>query len=537
VKDERARPRGLALFRCRLGASRIATGTRSALPHRAPGTTAFLLHPPAPIRSMTDPILERLAAATAGRYEILRELGRGGMGAVYLARDPGLDRDVAIKVLPPEFAVQHTLRERFVREAKLAASLSHPNIIHVHAVEEQGDLLAIVMQFVEGETLTERIARSGPYDAADCARLLQDVAWALGYAHGRGVVHRDVKPDNLLIERGTGRPMILDFGIARQVEASGLTEVGQSIGTPHYMSPEQAAAESIDGRSDLYSLGCVGFFAATGRPPFDGDSAHRLLMQHLTLPAPAVTSLRAEFPRGLSDVIATALAKEPARRYATGEAMADAIGSLQLRSREVAPLLRLFQQQTAQSLQTVLMLGVVFLVFMGFSGQSTTLLGSVFTVVAATMSLTILGQVLDRVRFVVRQGFTVSDVRAAIGAMGEDTARARELLLADPIEGRRIRRRKVIAIFGAMVAGGQIPILPRYARFDVNGDRVLPGPAILMILSIAILFGVSLALWTARPVRVTLAQRAANRIWMSSLGARIFARAERRYAAEIASRG
>lgn len=486
---------------------------------------------------MTDPVLTRLASVTAGRYEILREIGRGGMGTVYLARDPGLDRDVAIKVLPPELAAQPALRERFVREAKLAASLSHPNIIHVHAVEEHGDLLAFVMHYVDGETLTARIARSGPYDAADCARLLQDVAWALGYAHGKGVVHRDVKPDNLLIERGTGRPMILDFGIARQERASGLTEVGHSIGTPQYMSPEQAAAEPVDGRSDLYSLGCVGFFAATGHPPFDGDSAHKLLMQHLTAPPPRITDARPEFPRGLADVVATALAKEPAKRFPTGEAMADAIGSLHLRTREVAPLLRLFHQQTAQTLQAILMIGVVFLVFMRFSGLASTLFGSVLTVLVATMVLTILFQTLDRVRFVVRQGFTVEDVRAAFGAIADETARGRELLLADPIERRRIHRRKTIAIFGGMVAGGQIPVLPRYVRLEANGERTIPVVAVLMVLSIAVLAGISLALWTSRPVRVTLAQRAANRLWTSRLGARLFARAARRYAAELKKAG
>ncbi len=483
---------------------------------------------------MVDPILESLTKAVDGRYEILRELGRGGMGAVFLAQDLSLDREVAIKVLPPEFAAQPALRERFVREAKLAASLSHPNIIHVHAVEEHQGLLAFVMQYVDGETLTERVARSGPTDPQDCARLLQDVAWALGYAHARGIVHRDVKPDNILIERGTGRPMILDFGIARQERTSGLTEVGQSIGTPHYMSPEQAAAESVDGRSDLYSLGCVGYFAAVGRPPFVGESAHKLLMQHLTVPAPAILATRPEFEPGLSEVIAKALQKEPDARFATGELMAEAIGALHLRTKEVAPLLRLFQQQTAQSRQTILMLVIVFLTFMQFSGKASTLLGSVLTVLVATMAITILGQTLDRVRFVVRQGFTINDVRAAIGAMGEDSARARDLLLADPIEKRRIQRRKTVAMLGGMVAGFQIPILPRYAAVDVNGERHLPAVAILMILSITILAGISFALWTARPVRVTAAQRLANRLWSSRLGAGIFARAARRYAADVA---
>ncbi len=483
---------------------------------------------------MPDPTLTALHTHLAGRYAVERELGRGGMGAVFLARDLSLDREVAIKVLPQEYAVQPALRERFVREARLAASLSHPNIVHVHAVEERGDLLAIIMEYVDGETLSERVARSGPYDPADIARLLQDTAWALGYAHARGIVHRDVKPDNLLIERGTGRVRILDFGIARQEKASTLTEVGQSIGTPAFMSPEQAAAEPVDGRSDIYSLGCVGFFAATGRPPFDGTTAHKLLMQHLTALPPAVTDLRPGFPSGLADVIATALAKEPDRRFASGERMADAIGSLHLRSAEVAPLLRLFQQQTAQSLQTVLVLCIVFGLFVQFSGKASTLLGSVLTVLFATMGLTVLGQTLDRVRFIVRQGFTIEDVRAAIAAIAQDTARARELLLADPVERRRIQRRKTIAVFGGMVAGGQMPLLPRFARLDANGERVLPVAAILMVLSIAVLAGISLALWTTRPVRVTLAQRAANLIWSTRVGSWIFARAARRYAAELA---
>jgi len=456
------------------------------------------------------------------------------MGAVFLAEDLSLDREVAIKVLPPELAVNGTLRERFVREAKLAASLSHPNIVHVHAVEEQGDLLAIVMQYVDGESLTERIARSGPYDAADLAKLLQDTAWALGYAHARGIVHRDVKPDNLMIERGTGRALIMDFGIARQERASTLTEVGQSIGTPHYMSPEQAAAEPVDGRSDLYSLGCVGYFAATGRPPFQAESAHKLLMLHLTQVPPAVESVRPGFSPGLSKVVAKALEKDPSARFPSGEAMAESVGALQLRSREVAPLLRLFHQQTAQSLQSLLMLLVAFGIFWRFSAESGTLLGTMVGVLFLTVSLTIVSQALDRVRFAVRQGFTVEDVRAAFDAIADEIARGREQLLGDPVERHRIGRRKRIAMIGGFVGGLAIPLVPRFVFEDQGGRTVFQPAGGLLLLGVTVLFGVSIALWTMRPVRVTLAQRLAGRVWTSRFGRALFGRAERRYARDVA---
>jgi len=343
-----------------------------------------------------------------------------------------------------------------------------------------------------------------------------------------------VKPDNLLIERGTGRALIMDFGIARQERASNLTEVGHSVGTPHYMSPEQAAAETVDGRSDLYSLGCVGFFAATGRPPFEAESAHKLLMQHLTVPAPRVLAIRPEFPSGLGAVIAQCLEKDPVARYPTGEEMADAIGALQMRTREVAPLLRLFHQQTAQSLQALLMLVVVFNLFWQLSDKASTIFGSMVAVLFATVAFTIVTQALDRVRFAVRQGFTVEDVRAAFGAIADETERGREQLIADPVERGRIVRRKRIAAVCGFVGGVSIPIVFKLVRFGgARGPELEPaGSLVLLVGTIAV--GVAIALWTQRPVRITAAQKAANRIWTSKVGRALFARAERRYAREIA---
>jgi serine/threonine protein kinase len=180
---------------------------------------------------MTD--IER---ALDGRYRIERELGRGGMGAVYLARDLRLDRSVALKVLPPEFAANSALRERFLRETRTAASFSHPNIVPVHSVEEHDGVLAFAMGFVEGESVAERVKRQGALDPRSVARIMTDVGYALAYAHGRGVVHRDIKPDNIMIERATGRALLMDFGISRTiaapVDSAGLTRVGEVVGTP-----------------------------------------------------------------------------------------------------------------------------------------------------------------------------------------------------------------------------------------------------------------------------------------------------------------
>jgi len=224
-----------------------------------------------------------LQAALAGEYSIQRELGRGGMGVVYLARDVQLDRDVAIKVLPPHLARSASARERFLREARMAAGLSHPHIVPIHRVGEAGGFVFFVMSYVEGETLGECIRRSGPLPPSDAARVLREVAWALAYAHGRGIVHRDVKPDNILLEADTGRALVTDFGIAYGGQDPGsVTDPGKIMGTAHYMSPEQAAGEAIDGRSDIYALGVVGYLAVSGRLPFEAPTVSLLVLKQAT---------------------------------------------------------------------------------------------------------------------------------------------------------------------------------------------------------------------------------------------------------------
>ncbi|MEO8620112.1 MAG: serine/threonine-protein kinase [bacterium] len=277
---------------------------------------------------MTQPSSEFLdfQAALAGEYSLQRELGRGGMGIVYLARDVQLDRDVAIKVLPSMLARTAESRERFVREARTAAGLSHPNIVPIHRVGEAGGFVFFVMSYVEGETLGERLRTRGPLPPAEATRVLREVAWALAYAHGRGIVHRDVKPDNILLEAGTGRALVTDFGIAHGGAHEGpVTDPGKIMGTAHFMSPEQAANEPIDGRSDIYALGVVGYLAVSGRLPFDAPSVPALLVRQATEAPPGVQSAAPGLPPALAAAIDRCLDRNPAARFPDGEAMAAAL--------------------------------------------------------------------------------------------------------------------------------------------------------------------------------------------------------------------
>ncbi len=283
-----------------------------------------------------------LQAALAGRYSLERELGRGGMGMVFLARDVALDRPVAIKLLPPAQAAIPDLRARFLNEARTAAKLSHPNIVPIFAVEEVGAFVLFVMAYVEGETLGERVRKRGPLPPAE---LLQEVAWALAYAHLRGVVHRDIKPDNILLERDTGRALVTDFGIAYAGRTSGLTGLGEILGTAQYMSPEQACGEPVDGRSDLYSLGVVGFFALSGTHPFEAPDTSALLAMHITRPAPPLASVAPGIPGRLAQAVDRCLAKSPVDRFPTGEALGEAVALTTAVAKETPTPIRLWMQR------------------------------------------------------------------------------------------------------------------------------------------------------------------------------------------------
>ncbi len=263
-----------------------------------------------------DEPLTRLHAALAGRYRIERQLGAGGMATVHLAVDEKHDRKVALKVLRPAIAAALG-HERFLQEIKTTASLHHPHILPLYDSGLADGFLYYVMPYVEGESLRDRLAREKQLPIEEALRVTREVGDALSYAHSHGVIHRDIKPENILLE--SGHAVVADFGIARAIHAAGgekLTQTGVTIGTPAYMSPESCAgSQELDGRSDLYSLGCVLYEMLAGQPPFTGPSAESLVYQHLSAAPPPVTQLRPAVPAEIAGVLARALAKNPADRF------------------------------------------------------------------------------------------------------------------------------------------------------------------------------------------------------------------------------
>ncbi len=264
-------------------------------------------------------------------YEVDSEIGRGGMGIVYCAKDKRLKRNVAIKVLPPELAFRADIRQRFLREAETAAGLSHPNIVPIYNVEERDNLVFFIMAFIAGDNLGTRLQNHGALEPAEVRRILREVADALAYAHKRRVVHRDIKPDNILLDADNGRAMVTDFGIARALTDSGdsrLTATGMAIGTPAYMSPEQSAGElEIDGRSDLYSLGVVGYQMACGDLPFNAPNTPSMLVKHLSERPTPIDQRQPDLPMDLARVIMMMLEKDPANRFPDAESVVTALSS------------------------------------------------------------------------------------------------------------------------------------------------------------------------------------------------------------------
>ncbi len=272
-----------------------------------------------------EPAFLALQTAVAGRFSLERELGRGGMGIVYLAHDVLLERPVAIKLLAPTLGARADMRRRFVREARTAAQCFHPHIVPIHAVEESGELAYFVMAYVQGETLAERLNRLGTLPADMVRQIGRDIGWALAYAHERGVVHRDVKPENILLEDGTERALITDFGIAIRDDPMTTPGSGEIAGTARFMAPEQALGEPLDGRADLYALGVTLFIAATGRHPFDGQSTFAMIARGGPTTVPAVRSHASALPTTLADAIDRCLARCPSDRFQSAAAFVGAI--------------------------------------------------------------------------------------------------------------------------------------------------------------------------------------------------------------------
>jgi serine/threonine-protein kinase len=268
-----------------------------------------------PAYALPTDLRQALQMASAGEYEIHHELGRGGMGSVFLAREIGLDRLVAIKVLPPTLMFDEGLIMRFKREAKMVAKLHHPNIIPVYRVHHSHNLAFYTMHFVSGRALGEILSSSRTLSLEEVEKIMLDAAAGLGYAHKRGVIHRDVKPANILID-ADGHVHLTDFGIAKAlVGHTQLTETGAVIGTPTYMAPEQCEGRVVDGRADQYSLACVGYHLLAGYAPFESDSMKELIYHHLFTPPQPLSAVRPDVPNALRDAIHKGLSKDPADRF------------------------------------------------------------------------------------------------------------------------------------------------------------------------------------------------------------------------------
>jgi predicted Ser/Thr protein kinase len=477
----------------------------------------------APSANSASTVLQSLRARLADRYLIERELGRGGMGAVYLGRDIRLDRLVALKVLPSEFAVQQMLRDRFLRETRTAAGFSHPNIVPVYAVEESADLLAYAMGYVEGESLMERVSRAGPLSVREIVKLMQDVAYALAYANGRGIVHRDIKPDNIMIERASGRALVMDFGIARAkstapVQAEGLTRVGEVVGTPEYMSPEQACGDDVDGRSDLYSLGLTIIFAATGKNAVQADSTQKVLMKQLTEVLPPIATLRAGLPDVLADAIDRCVRKDPAERFDSAEQLGDALDSSQLAHAEIPLSIRLFEQD-ASTLSFVILASAICSLYLlqsiNLTAGNEKLL--IVVVVAAVVAMRVL-QTLAEARRMAIAGFSPAEITAGMTLVMDERETQRTEFRADPI-ARLARRRSIIIGVGLVLFAGacfRAALMFRH-QIHVGYYSVDPIGSAFIIASMASL-GAGTVLLFKSPLRMGIGERLFRAVWLGPIG-------------------
>ncbi|HEX7979362.1 MAG TPA: serine/threonine-protein kinase [Gemmatimonadaceae bacterium] len=470
----------------------------------------------------TSPDIQALERAIVGRYALERELGRGGMGVVLLARDLSLDRPVALKLLPALLAAQPVLRERFLREARTAAGLSHPHVVPIHAVEAHGDIVFIAMAFVDGESLAERVRRTGPLSPREVARIMREVAWALAYAHGRGIVHRDIKPDNILIERGSGRAMVTDFGIARPTASAAtskqLTLEGQLIGTAAFMSPEQGAGEPVDGRSDIYALGGVGFFALTGHAPFEASTLEAILVARFTQAAPPVASARPDVPSALASAIDRCLAREPNDRFPSAEALAEALseGVGLGGAPDVAPPVRSFLRAAEQSVW----LGSLIVLFTLIYGLPTRRVapivgGIVFGLLFISIDL------VRRARELISEGFGAADVRR--GFELERIAHAEEMRqLFDErrtASWRRTRRRA----WATLAIGVVLRIAAQYVGMRLGPKSTLIPVFIVVMILLDIVNTVSFVIGvSASPRSERRAFRLASWIWRSRFASAFF---------------
>lgn len=474
---------------------------------------------------LPDDTFLALQQALAGRYSLESELGRGGMGIVFRAREVRLDRLVAIKLLRPDVATRAEVRDRFLSEARTAAGLEHPNIVPIYLADEVAGLSFFVMACVDGETLARRVERRGPMVAGEAARMLRSIAWALGYAHARGVVHRDIKPENILIDRESRRPMVADFGIAQVSRVPRMTMAGEIVGTPEFMSPEQCAGDHIDGRSDIYSLGIIGYCVLTGSVPFTGPDIRSILTRHMSVEPRPLHEVRPDLPAHLVATITRCLAKERDARFHTAEALSHALEESMDSPRQVPLPIRTYLRRFRRPQWEMLLLasvacaaafGLGQMVMRGRGGLTTEALLAGAALGLAWLAFT----EFRETGALVRAGYGHADLMRVLRA--EREAERRELWASsddpapDPV---RVRLMRAVFIGGALATIGSLagavllqPGVPmREALTQMPLRFVVPltlavvvavAGGARLILARATLFGdVAIRLWDSRLMR------------------------------------
>lgn len=464
----------------------------------------------------------------AGRYSLDRELGRGGMGIVYLAREVHLDRLVAIKLLPPERAVEGDLRERFLREARLAAKLSHPNIIPIHAVDDVEGFVFFVMSYVDGETLANRVRTRGPLSASDGTRVLREVAWALAYAHGQGLVHRDVKPDNILIESGSGRALVADFGIAAAAEDAGVDGIS---GTPEFMSPEQVMGQPLDARSDLYSLGATAYYAFTGRLVFEGKTSTEVLAKQVAEQPAPIASLGTPMPRRLGAIVDRCLAKDPAQRPANAGVLAEQLAAALEQRREVPATLRNFVKREGRIDGAGALIGSLVTFFGGVAISAIAGPAIGFSVIGAGFVLMPLAYFVTQARTLAKGGFAHGDLGPAFRA--EIELAREERLAANGVPSKRIEQlmRSATRVLGAVAAVSVTGVVGALLEFPPEfffDSRTINA-------TLGLIAGISIPLFVSSAILLTFRlQRSRDvdtefwsRFWNGRIGRALFAFGQR----------
>ena len=468
--------------------------------------------------TVVDPLFLAFQGALAGRYSIDRELGRGGMGIVYLAREVHLDRLVAIKLLPPERGREAGFKERFLREARLAAKLSHPNIIPIHSVEALGEFVFYVMAFVDGETLANRVRTRGPLPSSEGARVLREVAWALAYAHSQGLIHRDVKPDNILLEHATNRVLVADFGIA--AAAGDALDIS---GTPEFMSPEQALGKPLDARSDLYGLGATAFFAFSGRFPFEGKTATEILAKQVTEAPPPLASLGLTVPRKVASVIDRCLAKDPGQRPLSAQVLGEQLGMAIAQRREMPAALRAFVKRYGRMDGSGTLVTGIFILplSVGISAWFGTAAGFATFFLGATVLP--FSYMMFSARRLLSQGFAHSDLAPAFHA---EIEQAREELTLDSSRKASLLEHGIVAFnktAGALFGLGVVlnvlrSMLGSFGFY--HSTRWLPG---MMFLSLGALTIGLVSYLAVRQRHTDIDTSFWARFWSSRLGKSAFA--------------